>query len=128
MDSQEIIKEYVALAIAWGNALSQGDSKIANKLNRKLSKIALTVEKDKSLSKSVFTPLLDHGNLSVRIFAIVEAFRCGICVEKAEQLLKSIVDDPIIDPSVGGVRSMARIILIEWEMDKSERKIYLGEK
>ena len=127
MDAQEIIKTYTELAIAWGNALNEGDSKIANKLNRKLSKIALKVEKDKALSKSVFTPLLDHEVLSVRFSAIVEAFRCGISVQKAERLLKSIVDDPVIDPSVGGVRSMAYIILVEWEKDKSERKIYLGE-
>lgn len=124
---QDKSRTYVELAESWGIALNQGDSKAANKLHRKLSKFILEVEKDKSLSVEIFTPLLDHANLSVRLWTIIEAFRLEINIEKAEQLLEAIVNDPINDPSIGGIRSMAYIIWVEWKKDKSKRKIYLGE-
>jgi len=129
VDIQNLHDEYIELAIAWGIALSQGnDSKITNKLHRKLSKVVLEIEKDRVLSEKIFSPLLDHKDLSVKLWTIVEAFRLGINVDKAEQLLQTIVDDPFVGPSVGGIKSMAYIIQIEWKTDKSERKIYLGEK
>ena len=128
MDIQNLRDEYIELAIAWGTALSQGDSKITNKLHRKLSKFVLKIEKDRVLSEKIFSPLLDHKDLSVKLWTIIEAFRLGINVDKAEQLLQTIVNDPFVGPPTGGVKSMAYIIQVEWKKDKSERKIYLGEK
>ena len=127
MNIQDKTNIYVELAKAWGSALNRGDSKTANKYHRKLSKFVLEIEKDKSLSEALFLPLLDHADLSVKYWTIVEAFRLGISVNKAEQLLQAIVSDPIVDPSIGGIKSMAYIILLEWKKDKSERKIFLGE-
>lgn len=128
VDTQSILDKYVELAVSWGDALNQGNSKNANKLHRRLSKLTLEIEKDESLSRELVYQLLDHVNLSVKSWTIVEAFRLGIRVDKAEQLLHSIVSDLTIDPSVGGVRSMAYIVWLEYRKDKTERKIYLGEK
>ncbi len=67
----ELIKDYIELAIKHGEYIISGDSQKANRIHRKLMNFIPKIQNDKSLHELYFG-LINHDNLSVQIWTCVE--------------------------------------------------------
>jgi hypothetical protein len=114
---QQIQEELIERATSWGDALSRGDSRLANKQNSKIAKIARKLQEDKILYETVLIPLLAHSNPSIRLMASVYALDLEIHTDEAESVLTAIVEDP----KSGLIRMMAHINLSNWNKKKSAK-------
>lgn len=122
-NSQDIQKELVDLAIAWGEAFASGNHRTANKMNSAIAKITKRFDKNKSLGETVLIPLLDNSNPSVRLMASVYTLEMGIHTQKAEAVLTSIAKDP----NIRLIPMMAKINLSQWNEKKSQILIQKDE-
>jgi hypothetical protein len=107
--------EIIEMASLWGTAFSTGDSRTANRLNRKIGQIIERYQEDRAQSESLLVPCLAHANPSVRLMASVWALEFGIHTQEAETILTRIKNDR----TVGLVRTMAEINLSQWNDKKA---------
>jgi hypothetical protein len=116
---QEIQNELVEMAIAWGEAFSNGDYKVANRQNSKIAKRAKKLyHEDAVKCKNVLLPLLVHSNPSVRLMASVYALEFGFDIQEAELVLTNIATDP----NIRLIPVMAHINLSNWNKKKNANK------
>lgn len=121
---EETRAEIIQMASSWGNAFSTGDSRTANRLNRKIGQIMEKYRQEKEQSESLLLPCLAHANPSVRLMASVWALEFGIHTQEAETILTRIKNDQ----TIGLVRMMAEINLSQWNNKKAGRsKSRVGE-
>lgn len=114
---EDLRAEVIEMASAWGTAFSTGDSRTANRLNRKIGRVMEKYREDKEQSESLLLPCLAHANPSVRLMASVWALEFGIHTHEAETILTRIKNDQ----SIGLVSMMALINLSKWNDKKAGR-------
>ena len=116
-EPQEIQKELIDLANAWGEAFSTGDHRTANKKNSAIAKIAKRFNNDKNLGEAILTPLLIHPSPSVRLMASVYTLELGVHIQEAEAVLTSIATDS----NLRLIPMMAKINLSQWNKRKGTK-------
>lgn len=112
----KLIQEYIDFAIKHGEFILAGDSKNANKIHKKLMDLAPKIQNDKSLY-SLYFSLLEHANVSVRIWTAVEL--SGTFREKVIGVLKEIEKTD----SIHGLTARTSIDMINKRMIQKENWI-----
>lgn len=116
-------EEYTSLAISWGEAITSGDHRTANKCNSALMRITKKLQKDIQLAEYVLISLFEHTNPAVRLTSSVDALNLGLSIQKAEETLFAVANDE----NARVVRLMAQINLTEWNKKKKSESIQKDE-
>jgi hypothetical protein len=112
---EEIQEEIIESAIQWAIEINLGNSKNANKLNRKINKIIWSFQNDKEKIGCILLPLLQSNEPSVRLAAAVHTLLQGIEVQNSLKILSDLE----ADSSTRGVSLMAYTILLKWKEDNN---------
>jgi len=89
-----IIDEYIELTIKHGDAILQGNSKLANKIYSSISTIVEKIRISDNETKQRFYDLLEFENESVKLWTAATLF--ATFPEKARNVLKKVEMSPTI--------------------------------
>jgi len=115
--SDKLFVDYVSMAIEHEVAIEKGDSKIANKIHNKLTKITENIKKLGSTEHRFYFQFLSHDNLSVRLWTAIEL--SGTFPDKSLEILKQIQSSK----SIIGLTAKTSIDLIHKGMIKKDNWI-----
>ncbi|WP_347487981.1 DUF2019 domain-containing protein [Desulfoscipio sp. XC116] len=90
LDVQVLIDDFVKHAVIQGEATYEGDYKTGNKASNKLFKISKMMEREREVAQQMLDVLLEHDNISVRIWASGKALDIGYKYAEAVETLKKI--------------------------------------
>lgn len=106
--------EIIQMMIEWGNAINNGDFKIAN---RKYKSIVVLIKKINNYDpiERIITKLLARTEVSVKYWAFVIALKNGVNEDIAERGLTELANSN----STGPIGVLARIGILEWNKQKA---------
>lgn len=93
-DLNRLREDFIANAIAQGDATYKGDYKRGNQASKKLIQIGDYLRENQKLAPEVLDTLIFHENLNVRIWSCGIALDIGYRTDESETNLALIANDP----------------------------------
>ena len=109
-NSDDFIKKYTDVAIEHGNALMNGDHRVANKAYAKLTRLYKELEQDHLFAEHILRKLLQNDDDLVQVCAAAHALGLGLLLEDAQQTLVDVSNTD----GIGIIQFEAEMTLKEW--------------